>query len=561
MPIQLLDDKNTYLANVALTSPEWGQVAQNVATLPLMAAFSQGELMSPLTRNVMFSLNAGRRNNLPGAPDFRRMFLQGLIPDSVYKDGMRIYGYDPWDPEQVKKWWTRRQHYLLPDAPRIDQKLTISDMHMMSEQWAPSIEMILEFLRRNYIKPPAARDFLGLLGIPSLPLRDTILDLATYVPPPQDIIRFAVKEVFNPNLIQRLGLDLELPEDYRFWASISGIKELEVPDGAGDYKTRKLDAAKAYWIAHWQLPSPTQAYEMLHRVRPDNIDRIRRQMDVQLGHEVSSGLMTAAEKAEILAKLKPVTVSDVNFLLKANDYSPPWRAPLTAISYRVITRVDIRRLYQSGDITEEELPSFYQDLGYSIDNAQRLSRFTVKQKLRSAAAGVIRKSKAQIEEAYSIGIIGDDGAKRLLKEHGLTDPEADSALTNIRLDIRIVYVRKAIRIIRGRYLHGAINEEEAKRELERLVLQTDKIRSTLELWALERTGRARELATAQILSAYIEGVIQSDEVILRLTNLGFKRTDIRVLLETAEAKGAKKRAPRRQPNVNGQPVGSVPPPP
>ncbi|GAH79863.1 unnamed protein product, partial [marine sediment metagenome] len=64
--------------------------------------------------------------------------------------------------------------------------------------------------------------------------------------------------------------------------------------------------SERYWAAHWNLPSPQQGFEMLHR-----------------------GV---------------INVSELNMLLRALDVMPFWRDKLTAIAFRRLTRVDIRRM-------------------------------------------------------------------------------------------------------------------------------------------------------------------------------------------------------------------------
>ena len=70
------------------------------------------------------------------------------------------------------------------------------------------------------------------------------------LPPLTDLTRMAVREVFDPSQRQALTLDADYPQDLTGHARAIGLDEVW---------------ARNYWAAHWDLPSPTQGYEMLHR--------------------------------------------------------------------------------------------------------------------------------------------------------------------------------------------------------------------------------------------------------------------------------------------------------
>jgi len=399
---------------------------------------------------------------------------------------------------------------------------------------------------RGLADPSVLSYWFSRLGVVDKQCQEMAWRLGDYVPSASELIRYAVREVFNPELVKQLGLTSEFPPAFRQWARLSGMRTITDPLSIVDGKPAELDVPEAEWIAHWVHASPTQSYQGLHRLRPDNIERVRADLKQRLDEEVKAGLTTRKEADELVAGLKPITVSDVARLLKVNDYAPIWRPMLTAISYTPLTRVDIRRMLQVGELTPEELPGRYQDIGYSPSDSVRLASFTMRLRARSAQQAVIRRTKQQITGAYELGVIGETEARQQLMVHGLTEQEANAALVSIRLELRVRYVRRAISVVRGRYKTGAIDDDEAMVELRRLSLDEARIKDLVELWALERTGRAREVSTAQILGAYIDGIIFTPEVTMRLGNLGYKTSDIRMLLEHAEAKGAAKAEKKRK---------------
>ena len=81
-----------------------------------------------------------------------------------------------------------------------------------------------------------------------------------------------------------------------------------------------------YWRAHWELPSPTTGFEMLHRLHPDVLEVI--------GEKYKEMGLNPDDLKTDLDTLKE--------LLKISDYPKYWRDRLAAISYSPLTRVDLR---------------------------------------------------------------------------------------------------------------------------------------------------------------------------------------------------------------------------
>jgi len=132
-----------------------------------------------------------------------------------------------------------------------------------------------------------------------------------FYPAPADLIRWQAREVFEPEMIARYGLDDEF-----------GAIEKEPFYKAGMTDEQILN----YWRAHWEHASWQQVVEMLHR-----------------------GFLTEAE------------VSD---WFRVVEIPPFWRDKLIGISWNVPTRVDVRRWWDMRTITEERLREVYAHQGY-----------------------------------------------------------------------------------------------------------------------------------------------------------------------------------------------------
>src|SRR3972149_8120386 len=107
----------------------------------------------------------------------------------------------------------------------------------------------LDLLNRGDFSEAEARKALQDSGIRAEYI-DSILGLRNQIPGASDVLRFALREVYNPELVAR----------YRM---LEGF-----PDAAqADARRAGLDPETMlkYWAAHWTLPSREQGYEMFHR--------------------------------------------------------------------------------------------------------------------------------------------------------------------------------------------------------------------------------------------------------------------------------------------------------
>lgn len=200
-----------------------------------------------------------------------------------------------------------------------------------------------------------------------------IMEAARVLPPIQDLIQMAVRDVWNPAAVQLGGLEEIFPEQLAVEADKQGLSE---------------DWALKYWAAHWRLPSIQQAFEMRHR-------------DV-IGDE------------------------QLDTLLQALDVAPGWREPITAIAFNPYTRVDIRRMHRIGVLDEEQVLRAYRDLGYDDEKAEGLTEFT---KILNEPKGVEddaelgQLSRTAVLGFYEDGLLERPRAAELLVTAGHT-PEA-----------------------------------------------------------------------------------------------------------------------------------------
>ena len=320
---------------------------------------------------------------------------------------------------------------------------------------------------RNIIDETEHDSTLKAHHIPDIDIK-VLKQLYELIPPVNDIITMAVREAFTPEIVERFGQMSDLPPDFVKWASQKGLTE---------YWT------KAYWAAHWALPSILQGFEMLHR--------------------------------------RVIGESDLDLLLRALDVMPFWRDKLTAISYNPLTRVDVRRMFGLGVLKEEGVFNAYLDVGYNETNAKLMTEFTI--------AFVSEKekdlTKADIIALYKKYAIPREEAFGMLQNLGYVEANAELLMARADLEIYATYKKEQIGYIKSAYVSGKINEGEALSRLGKLDMPATEVNRLMESWDLARVSKVKDL-TLENLKAFFKGkVISIEELTDELRELGYSEQD------------------------------------
>ncbi len=144
-----------------------------------------------------------------------------------------------------------------------------------------------------------------------------------YYPPPEVLINWQAKEVFEPRMREKYGL----------------LAELEELERAPFYKAGMTDAQiNNFWMAHWEHPELRTIVEMLRRT--------------------------------------DFTEADMREWFRLVEIPPFWRDKLIEISYEVPTRVDVRRWWDMRTISEERLREIYVHQGYHGEDLEDYIRWT-----------------------------------------------------------------------------------------------------------------------------------------------------------------------------------------
>lgn len=421
----------------------------------------------------------------------QRLYKRGKISETEALTELARIGWSADDRTRV-----RDQCYVLPNAmlqiqggliqgvssAEILKDISQSDIHPDYAQkyldavlTKPSSQDIISYQLRQDPNLSNLANELKKIGVHS-EYFDLYKELAYPIPPIPDLVTMAVREAFSPEIAARFGQYEDFPKDFEEYAGKRGL--------SSEWATR-------YWAAHWNLPSPTQGFEMLHR-----------------------GVINRDE---------------LNMLLRAQDVMPFWRDKLVAIAYRPLTRVDVRRMYKLGVLDEAEVYEAYLDAGYADENAKRMAEFTVKQTLATQS----KFTSGDIVRAFTKRMISRGEATSLLGMIDIKSDVANRIIQTAEYKREWAFTDQKIRGIKNLYKKKVYDYNQTKGKLSGLNLPSDQIEILMEQWYYEiKDEPIQTWTTAQTLAFTKKGLITPDRAQLELVRIGYDAEHIEVYMES-----------------------------
>lgn len=338
-------------------------------------------------------------------------------------------------------------------------------------------EATILFLRGLITEGEWAERLRGL-GVLNTDDRDQFLRLGSYWPGVQDIIRFMVRDVWDEPLVREYNHDFQFDEKYTAEAERLG-------KGAG----LSRDTARLFWRAHWDLPSNTQAYEMLHRLRPGAVFK-----DIQ------------------------TTEADVAKLLEANDMSPFWAKRLIAVSYAQMRLVDIKRAYFVGILSPKAAQGKLMDRGYTAADAAKVEGIWKGDKLEYWKSSPLGK-------AYISGAMNERELKFELDRRNVLWDEQTDIVRMLTLWANWQGREKCVKAIRARYLKGEFDRAGATAALMSYSVDLNQTIGLLNAWDCELRSRPKEVSALKLCEMATAGLLTVNEFRLRLRRIGYLPAD------------------------------------
>lgn len=415
------------------------------------------------------AMNANCQYIIPSPPELNALCIRDYISTGEWEAATKMHGVCvPW-AEKIKE---------------------------MNETRVDPIQTVMAW-RRELLNDDEKDTFLTRLGVQSSKQKELVEKLTLQYPGMSDLVRMMVRDVDDRTVVGDEDLDHDFGKKW-----IDKLKQWGKFQGVDD------EIAKYYWRAHWQYPSNTQLYDMVHRLRKERPKH--------------GGPFDAED----------VTLDDAKKLLEINDTAPKWVNRLLAISYRPYTRVDIRRMHCQGILTDAEVYEAYRDLGYDDDRAKCLRDFTVKLNAAGSCAGVVGITPKEVVALYRKDAVQRAEAESLLLSTGMTQDDADTMLTGAEYKRDADRRVKTIEMMRRRFMLGDIDGRDLDSELQQIGLDAMQASNLAKHW-LNALRYKRKEGTAAVLCEWFQrGLMSIDVFADRLSRMGWFQDDIRRIIET-----------------------------
>lgn len=297
---------------------------------------------------------------------------------------------------------------------------------------------------------------------------DAFIEVSHFYPSPQDLILWQAREVFEPGMIERYGLDAE----------VEGIQR------GAFYKAGMTDEQIVnFWRAHWEHASWMQVTEMLHRGQ--------------------------------------VTDEEVYDWFRLVEIPPFWREKLIAISWNVPTRVDLRRWWDMRTIDEERMRRVYQAQGY---HGEDLEDYILWTKVYVAFPDLMAR--------FTRGWITEEEAKQELIDLGMPEERVDEMLETKIAKAKSDQEESTesrdftrSEILDG-YRRRLFTEEETRTALTDLNYSAEQIDFYIDREELKRDQALREAYVKRYKTLFVEGMITWPDVAEALTAVGLTEAEV-----------------------------------
>jgi hypothetical protein len=294
-----------------------------------------------------------------------------------------------------------------------------------------------------------------------------------YYPSPSDLIHWQAREVFEPGMISKYGLDdefgnLKLDDFYKV-----GMNDEQILN---------------HWRAHWEHASWTQVQQMLFR--------------------------------------RLINESDVRDWFRLVEIPPFWRQKMIDSAYHPLTRVDVRRMHRVKTLTDADLVWAYMDVGFSKKNAELMAEFTIAYNAGPEDAEAINLTRAQVESAYRIGFIGAGEATGYLEDMEYSDEEITFIIALIDHTKSIEVSSNWISILRAQVKSGLITPQEAADKLAALGFSSGAVESYTQLFSAYAAEPDKLPSKTDVKAWFVGDIISPSEVATYLSNLGYCDRDI-----------------------------------
>lgn len=295
-----------------------------------------------------------------------------------------------------------------------------------------------------------------------------------FFPNPQDLIRFAVREVYSAEIRTKFRMDEDITGQFLTEAAKAGVPE---------------DQAGNFWAAHWDLPSVQQVFEMRHREVIDDDER--------------------------------------DVALRALDIMPFWRDKLTEIAYRPFTRVDVRRMHGMGKLTDAETKQAYKDIGYDEKKAEKMLAFTQAFNQKETT-GI---SRGSLVNAFKSGLINSAELTTYFQGLGYAEDVTAFYVRQAEFEKVESEVNDKRATLFERYRLGDITKERLREMLGYGGLPASYVDTQMERVESERVKKIKMPSRTDLTDWLKLGIIKEEYYVSEMIAIGYREQDVELYLQ------------------------------
>jgi hypothetical protein len=410
-----------------------------------------------------------------------------LLQYAVQRDAMPAR-FDPKTALAIK--FRRPDKTRLVDGDIADQGWTDErrDLLMDVARTRLKEELLVTLRLRGIITKEVYSTRMYALGYDVPEAEDLYKSLLAY-PGISDIVRMAVREAYTPEIAEKFGQYLDIPSAFITEAAKVGIPE---------------EIARQYWAAHWDLPSTMQGFDMLHR-----------------------GI---------------ITKSELELLMRALDIMPFWRDKLIQLSYAPFTRVDVRRMHKLGILTRAQVLQSYQDIGYSPEKAEALTKFTIALNTGAGTQTEKELTKADILTAYRSGLYDREECIDALAFLDYSPEDAGLIVDSVQISEDVKLKNLTLSQVKTLYQAGLRTKQECTAWLAIMQFDAAAIKALFDLWDWAQPVDPRRPTRTDLDNFISSGVIDlqtwSDEYAALGYDMKYQEMYFAYLVERGKVQGS-----------------------
>lgn len=430
----------------------------------LMSGLSVMYTINPLNRAFTYFMNRIWPNALPSPSEAIDMYFRQLIDKKELEKILKFNG--------IGEEWIDKVIEASKRLYTVEMLVSAYFREIISEK-----EYIEEMRKLGYDEEKAKK----------------IIEIAKAYPSVSDFVRFAVRDVFNDEAVEKYQLDAEFPESILEYVKRAGIDK---------------EVFSWYWRAHWDLPSTEMVIRMVNMLQPEVLYTV-----------LPDGTFYGEKYKDFGLDWEKLvtTYDDLKDYLRMADISPFWRDRIVALTFPPLNLVDLRRMYVLGLISDEELRARLLELGYSIKDVDRLIEFYKAYKTEHEK----NLTKSEILKLYKERLISREDAKQMLSDIGYSEDEAEYLLELKDYELYKDILDEHIDALKRMYVTGLIDEQKVYEELAKLNLPDYKIQYELLRFQREKLKAQKMPTKSELFKMFKLGIISEEELRENLKKLGY----------------------------------------